>query len=95
MKATPPSSSPSATADLNELLTKLNVEQKIANGAEHLLQLFDREPDQNHKDALKRQVEEELSAASKSIREIQVAIAEIHKAQPSTTDHGECDLVLL
>ncbi|CAO1619687.1 unnamed protein product [Parajaminaea phylloscopi] len=81
----PPLASPPVN-DLDELLSKLSVEQKIAHGAEHLLQLFDREPNQNGQEALRKQVEGELLAASDSIRDLNAAIAGIRLSQPSPHD---------
>ncbi|CAO1616039.1 unnamed protein product [Sympodiomycopsis kandeliae] len=66
----------SLATTLDELYSKLEVEFKIAEGASHLLQLFENDPQHSSSENLKLQVEGELSAANDNIGQIEKLIEE-------------------
>lgn len=70
----------SATTALSDLLTRLDVEVKIADGAQHLLQLFDNDP-QHSSDAFKAQVQSELNAANDNVRQLESLIEEVRATE--------------
>jgi ElaB/YqjD/DUF883 family membrane-anchored ribosome-binding protein len=64
---------------LHELLGKLDVETKLAEGAEHILSLLSKDAGQ---EALRQRAEDELNGATQRIAGLEKAIAE-HKARAS------------
>lgn len=69
---------------LEELISKLDIESKIKDGAENLLQVFDINL-KSGKEELKKQVESELHAANAKIAALSRQIEQLQTSQ------GECD----
>lgn len=59
---------------MDELLDKLNVQQKIASGAESLLDSLDQPGSHSNNKALRGQVEKELTSALENIRDIRIVL---------------------
>lgn len=80
-------STSTAPLPLHELLGKLDVETKLADGAEHLLSLLSKDAGQ---EALRQRAEDELNGATQRIAGLEKAIAE-HKARASDGECGRCE----
>lgn len=61
---------------VNDILAKLEVEHKIKEGAENLLQVFDTRKLKDGKEAYKQQVESQLDAANAKIQLLQLQLHE-------------------
>lgn len=68
---------PNSTVSVDDLLNQLDVETKIADGAQHLLQLFENDPQHNSSQTLKNQVENELTAANDNIEKLERLIQSV------------------
>lgn len=61
---------------VNDILAKLEIENKIKEGAENLLQVFDTRKLKEGKEVLKQQVESQLDAANAKIQLLQLQLNE-------------------
>lgn len=74
------------TGRINDILTKLEIESKIKEGAENLLQVFDTRKPKQGKDEYKQQIESQLDAANAKIQLLKSQLTELGHSSRSRTE---------